>query len=221
MLVVPEEMPEAKFAAKYLPLNDAGGDFYSVVGLGNNLYGYFMGDVSGHDISTSYITAALNALLTQNCTNLNTPSEAMIMINKVLCQTLQSHKFLAATYLQINRVSNKAVLINMGNPPVVCISRTREPKVIMGKGIPLGMFENSIFPQYEFEVEPGDRFILFSDGLLEYSGDVWSNSIYRLLKAATVVADMDVRQATEEFCNYFVANISAISDDIAILTLEV
>ncbi len=221
MLIMPEEMPEANFYAKYLPLDDAGGDFYSVVELANHMYGYFLGDVSGHDISTSYITAALNVLLRQNCTALNTPAEAMTMINQVLCQTLESYKFLAATYLQIDRVNKKATLINMGNPPMICIKANNECKLIISKGIALGMFENSIFSEYIFDIEDGDRFIMFSDGILEFSGDIWAANLDSLLDVAKKIARLDIKSATEALCDSFVTDPEKITDDIAILTMEV
>ena len=221
MLVRPEDIPGANFYARYIPLSDAGGDFYSVIELNADQYGYFLGDVSGHDISTSYITAALNALLLQNCTALNTSAEAMSMINKVLCQTLESHKFLAATYLHLNRVAMKATLINMGNPPLLYIDNKGESRIIISKGSVLGIFEDALFSEYEFEVSKGDKIIMFSDGILESSGDVWSAYMDDLIQAAKAMRGGDLKGSVGKLCDYFVSEGTEITDDIAILALEV
>ena len=221
MLVQSEDIPGADFCAKYIPLSDAGGDFYSVLELGEEEYGYFLGDVSGHDISTSYITAALNALLLQNCTALNTPAEAMLLINKVLCQTLESHKFLAATYLHLNRRRMTATLINMGNPPLLYISKQGEGRIIISKGSVLGIFEDSLFSEYEFEVKKGDKIIMFSDGILESSGSVWSAYMEDLLKVAAELRGVDLKSSVDRFYTYFVPDKTQTTDDIVILALEV
>ncbi len=221
MLITPEEMPEAKFVARYQPFDDAGGDFYAVVALAEHLHGYFLGDVSGHDLSTSYITAALNALLKQNCTALNTPSEAMSMINRVLCQTLAPHKFLAASYLQINRATKRASFINMGNTPVVHINNKGESHIFVSKGAVLGMFEEVLFSEYEFPIEEGDRFVLFSDGILECAGTVWSANMDPLLEVGERITDISLDALPETFYNYFITDTTKIADDIAILALEV
>ena len=198
------------------------GDYYSVVKLSNSKYGYFLGDVSGHDLSTSYITAALNALLNQNCTVLNTPAEAMSMINKVLFKTLESHKFLAGTYMQIDRSENKASFINMGNPPLIAVNNNKESRIIAGKGMLLGMFEDSIFSEYIFDITKGERFIMFSDGIMENDGTVWGGNIGRLFDVAKHIAGLDeLSEMVEQLCREFVPSSEMISDDIAILGLEV
>ncbi|MBL0701329.1 MAG: response regulator, partial [Desulfosarcina sp.] len=61
MLVSPAEIPEANFAVWYNSLQEAGGDIYDVFRISKDICGYFVGDVSGHDIATSYITASVKA----------------------------------------------------------------------------------------------------------------------------------------------------------------
>src|SRR5580698_9731923 len=56
ILVHPENCPEASFAVFYKPLEGAGGDFYDVVQLDRDVYGYFVADVSGHGVSAAFLT---------------------------------------------------------------------------------------------------------------------------------------------------------------------
>lgn len=221
MLVQPEDLPEAKFSVIYRPLNEAGGDFYSVVRISEHVYGYFVGDVSGHDLSTSYITAAINVLLKQNCSPLYTPSESMRQINTILRQTLDQRKFLAATYLQIDRQNHLATLINMGNPPLLCLPVDGEPFIRTVRGAPLGMFAQSFYDSFQFEVNDGDRFFLYSDGILETEGKVWAAEMWRLIFAGDAMRQASLTVALDRLIGYFVKDNSVVKDDVVVLGTEV
>ena len=55
--------PAASFAAFYEPLQGAGGDFYDVVTVDDDVFGYFVADVSGHGVSAAFRTSGIKALL--------------------------------------------------------------------------------------------------------------------------------------------------------------
>lgn len=222
MLITPDRIPAANFSAKYIPLEEAGGDFYAVNTVGEKIHGYFLGDISGHDISTSYLTAALNALLRQNCTALNSPMEAMQIINNVLYGIFEGEgRFLAASYLAINRANYTASFINMGNPPLLAVSPDRPPRMIFSRGMPLGIFEKTTFQVFQFPVSPGERFYLITDGLLELGDSVWTNSIDRLLDIAEEIKDCSLNESVENLCKTLVPDFDNIYDDIACIATEV
>jgi sigma-B regulation protein RsbU (phosphoserine phosphatase) len=127
MLPQPDDFPAACFGVYYKALEEAGGDFYDILNISDNITGYFVADSSGHDIETSYMTASVKALLAQNCTPVYSPSESMKMINDVLVEILPSGKYLTACYMHINRSTMKATIINAGHPPVVCLPLDGDP----------------------------------------------------------------------------------------------
>ncbi len=53
ILVRPDEIPEARFAVYYLPMQEAGGDFYDVFSVSKEIFGYLVADISGHDFFAS------------------------------------------------------------------------------------------------------------------------------------------------------------------------
>ncbi len=221
MLIRPTDMPDAKFAVQYQALHEAGGDFYSASRISEQVYGYFVGDVSGHDISTSYLTAAINVLLKQNCSPLYTPAESMRIINSVLRQSLDRHKFLAATYLQVDRQNREAVAINMGNPPLLFVPADGNDRFITARGAPLGMFPNSFYDSCVIPCAPGDRFYLFSDGMLEAQGRVWSVEMWRLPLAARGLQKLSLEDSIVRLREYFTGIGGALNDDLVILATEV
>jgi len=223
LLVEPAELPEANFRVFYSSLHEAGGDFYDVIQVTDNTYGYFLADVSGHDIATGFITASVKALLRQNCSPIYTPSESMRIINRVLLDVLPPDKYLTASYLTLNRKTSKIVLVNMGHPPVLYIPVDDEPQMILAKSDILGGFTDVLFSEYEFKVKPGDRVFMYSDGLIEasQSKSVWSKNIDGLLEIAPEIRSLPLEKTVTRINEHYFGNSRTPEDDIVIMALEV
>ena len=130
LLTKPEQYPDANFGVYYLALQEAGGDFYEVLPISDDIHCYFVADFSGHDIKTSYLTSSVKALLKQNTSLIYKPSESVKMLNDVLMEILPSGKYLTACYARLNRKNNKMDIINAGHPPVCYIPIDGEPRLI-------------------------------------------------------------------------------------------
>jgi len=96
MLTTPESQPDALFGVCFLSLQEAGGDFYEVLSISKDIFGFFVADFSGHDIKTGYLTSSVKALLKQNSTPIYQPGESIQMINDVLVEILPEDKYLTA-----------------------------------------------------------------------------------------------------------------------------
>jgi len=225
MLVKSSNIPNAQFATFYLPLNASGGDFYNVLKLTDDSYGYFIADVSGHDIATSFITPSVNALMKQNCSAIYAPNESMEMINNILLEVLPSGKYLTACYLTINRKINKAVIVNMGHPPIIYIPYGKTPILLEYDGDILGAFEDVSYNAHSMEISPKDRFYLYTDGLIERgdSSEVWSANLEKLLN---ILKDMNVQEMSLEESIKDIKKVAFLDgtepdDDIILLGVEV
>ena len=117
ILVHPENCPEASFAVFYKPLEGAGGDFYDVVELDRDVYGYFVADVSGHGVSAAFLTSAIKALLRQYSGPLFSPEDTMRGIDTVMRQMLGEEQYLTACYASLNRRTGRLAVVSAGHPP--------------------------------------------------------------------------------------------------------
>ena len=106
----PERMPDAKFHLYYEPLQEAGGDFCHVSTVGQSLHDYIVGDVCGHHVGTAMTTAALQALLQQNCSALYSPVEILNNINRVACSMFANGQYATAVYARVNRQTRRLTL---------------------------------------------------------------------------------------------------------------
>lgn len=220
LLVQPRDIPEAKFSKFYLALEEAGGDFYDVFRISDNTYGYFLGDVSGHDIATSFVTASVKALLKQNCLQIYDPCESMRMVNEVLCDILPEGKYLTATYMNLDRKNNIAKVVCMGHPPIIHQPLGGEPYAIQGEGDILGMFKEVLYTEVVVNVQPGDRFFLYSDGLIE-TDSIWSANIGSLIKVISSLVNVDISDVAEKIKNIIFFGDKKPDDDVVIVAVEV
>jgi len=170
ILVSPEDVPEAHFAIRYVPILEAGGDFYDVFPWTEAIMGYFVADISGHDLGASFVTSSLKALLRQNSGPLFSPVETFKNMNSVLTTLLQGGKHLTAALLCLNRARRRLTLVCGGHPPPVLVGADGEPVVLASEGDILGVFPTVQFGVLTRTVSPGDRIYLYTDGLVERFG---------------------------------------------------
>ncbi|MBF0102246.1 MAG: fused response regulator/phosphatase, partial [Desulfobacterales bacterium] len=223
MLITPDLEPNARFGVYYKALQEAGGDFYDILAISEDIFGYFVADFSGHDISTSYMTASLKALLKQNCSPIYQPIESVKMINDVLVEILPDGKYLTACYARLNRKSKQMTLINAGHPPVVYAPSNDTPVLLKLDGDILGIFKDVLFGQQTLSVSPGDRFYLYSDGLIESSVKkiVWTEGTNALVDACGKAKDVSIIDAPKKIMEVLGKQHDEVEDDIVVLGIEV
>ncbi len=223
MLVTPQQIPDAKFGIYYLALQEAGGDFYDVLDITDDIFGYFVGDFAGHDIETSYLTSSVKALLKQNCTPMYQPLESIKLINDVLVDVLPVGKYLTSCYARLNRRNKQMTIINCGHPPAVYVPKDGDARLIQMDGDILGMFKDVVFGKETVRVLPGDRFFLYSDGMVESPDKkiIWSEGLQIMLEACVEVRDVPIERAPESIVKSIFGDNTKFEDDIVLLGVEV
>jgi sigma-B regulation protein RsbU (phosphoserine phosphatase) len=167
ILVSPDDCPEANFAIYYKPLEEAGGDFYDVVPLGPGIFAYFVADISGHGVSAAFLTSAVKALLRQYAGPLFSPEDTMRGVDSVMGQMLGDEQYLTACYARLNRQSRSLTVVSAGHPPLILVNRDGVPQTVELDSDPLGVFGAVTLHRRDLRVAVGDRFFLYSDGLIE------------------------------------------------------
>ncbi len=224
ILVESRDLPEAKFAVKYKPILEAGGDFYDVFETGNGIYEYFLADISGHDIGASFATSALKALVRNNSSQLYTVSEITNTINKILCTIFKSGQHITAAYLRIDRNRLIVSYINAAHLPVFYIPREGKIKQLASNNGIIGAFKDTLFMSDKMEIKEGDRFVLFSDGLVEsFANNKMSRTegIEKLLEIINEHREQNLDNLVSIIMNEMFLNDRKVEDDIVVLVTEV
>lgn len=167
ILVKPEDCPKANFAVCYIPLEGASGDFYDVVEIDHDVHGYFVADVSGHGVSAAFLTSAIKALLRQYSGPLFSPEDTMRGVDRVMRQMLGEEQYLTACFALLNRRTRKLSVVSAGHPPMVIVRASGKVELVEMKSDPLGIFSSLVLQRQDLRLGLGDRFYLYSDGLIE------------------------------------------------------
>lgn len=222
ILVRPENLPEASFAVFYEPLDGASGDFYDVVKIDSDVFGYFVADVSGHGVSAAFLTSAIKALLCEYAGPMFSPEDTMRGVDAVMRQILGEEQYLTACYARLNRRSGKLSIVSAGHPPVIVVSAAGTSQTLEMDSDPLGIFSTLVIQRKDLAVSPGDRFFLYTDGFIESSPGAARREGLDLLVGACIRRRANpLSQAVSAIAADMLPGARCLKDDLLLLAVEV
>lgn len=164
----PQDIPDARFQVSFMQVLKAGGDFYDVIPVAENVIDYVVADASGHDLGASFWTAALKTLLSEYCNAVNSPREVLHQVNSALLRILPQGVFFTIIYARLNRSTGQLSLVNAAHPPAILLPGDGSDAVVVWEeGDVVGAYHDAVFDCRELTVAHGDRLFLYSDGLIE------------------------------------------------------
>ena len=163
------EIEKLQVAARYVPMASVAGDFYDFAKVDERHLGILVADVSGHGVPASLISSMVKIAFASNTTHAANPAEVLDGINKVLCGKLESD-FVTAGYLFFDIEEKNMIYAGAGHMPLL-LWRAAEKKIyeFREKGTVLGQFEDIQFKNIPIPLQPDDRIILYTDGIVETS----------------------------------------------------
>jgi phosphoserine phosphatase RsbU/P len=224
MLADPADLPEACFAVQYLPILEAGGDFYDVFLATPDTFYYFVADISGHDLGASMATSSLKALIRQNSGPLFTPEETLKNVNDVLGHVLTDGRYLTAQLCRISRRVSEITLITAGHPPAVFVPMGHPAEFIRAQGDVLGAFNKVSISPVKRRVARGDRLFMYTDGLTEgaVKGNKTTQEVeQQLLALCGRTMDMPLSEAVKAVTQGLLPEENAQQDDVLLLGIEI
>jgi len=159
--------PRLEVHAVNVPSRAVSGDFYDVVPVGDALL-LAVGDVEGKGIPAALLTGMLQASLR---TQMAEESMAVIVrnINRLVCRRSGTLQQFATFFLARVDVEGRLTYCNAGHNPPLLLRADREPTVLERGGIMLGVMEQATFEEEAVALHPGDRLLLYTDGISERS----------------------------------------------------
>jgi len=221
ILVKPDDCPGACFSVYYKPLEGAGGDFYDVISADGEVFGYFVADVSGHGVSAAFLTSAIKALLRQYSGPMFSPEDTMRGIDSVMRQMLGEEQYLTASYAHLNRRAGRLSVVSAGHPPLILVSRSGKAQMLEMDSDPLGLFSSVVLQRKGLRVARGDRFFLYSDGLIESPpGTSRRVGLERLVEACVLHRAVPLAEAPGAIVSQLLPDPGIVEDDLLLLAVE-
>jgi len=161
------KLPGLDIAARFLPMTSVAGDFYDFIQIDDTHLGMLIADVSGHGLPSALIASMLQVALTAQVGHASEPAKVLSGLNRALCGKF-TENFVTAVYVYVDLEKNLMRYAGAGHPPVLqWRNATGKTAKILENGLILGMFEEAAYEALELTLEPGDRHILYTDGILE------------------------------------------------------
>ena len=171
--LLPQTLPEVKgygFSAHYQPSTECSGDFYDVIPLADGRVGLAIGDVSGHGAPAMVAMALCHVLLHMEAPRTADPAELLFHINNKMFEFLPTGQYATLFYAVLEPESGRLVYSSAGhNPPLLIDLDRREASYLPGcEGFPIKLVgPNMQYDNNEIILTPGQRLLLYTDGLIE------------------------------------------------------
>ncbi len=157
-----------RIAARNLAARVVAGDFYDVFPLAEGALGLVVADVAGKGMAAALIMASVKATLPFLAAE-RTPEVALRELNRRLSSELSPREFVALAYARFDPATGALSLANAGLPDPYRISNESPPRplAVPGPRLPLGARREVEYRSLDLVLAPGDRLLLFTDGLPE------------------------------------------------------
>jgi phosphoserine phosphatase RsbU/P len=156
-------------SAFYHPHSDVGGDYYDIIQLNDNEFGFCIADVSGKGISAALIMSNFQAGLRALFTSEISLSSLISKLNKTVMTNTNGEKFITMFIGIYNTFSRELYYINAGhNPPILYDQASNSIKYLKEGCVGLGMFsEIPVISEGIENIHAHSKLICYTDGLVE------------------------------------------------------
>jgi PAS domain S-box-containing protein len=170
--LIQKEFPETdklQIECRYLPLEQIGGDFYSVIPF-EGFTGVFVCDITGHGVASALFLSLMKYFTENVAGELWTdPSEYLSLINREYFRGNSMFYFFSAIAGAIVYDNLSSTLefrfANGGHPHPVVLKKNGAAFFPGGNDAVIGLFEEQKFEEYSVCIESGDMLFLYTDGI--------------------------------------------------------
>ena len=169
--LLPKEIPQLpgfEVAGIWRPARAVSGDYYDVFKLGGHKLGICVADVVGKGVSAALLMANVQAAVHAFASESESASWLCGKVNTLLHENIATGKFVTFFYGVLDGNARTLQYCNAGNPYPVLVSHGLTTMLKEG-GAVLGVFPSWTYEDSTIELWPGDRLLLFTDGITEAS----------------------------------------------------
>ena len=190
----PPEFPPFDIASRYVPSFELGGDFYDFFDLEGHL-GVVVGDAVGKGVAASLLMASVRASLRAYAQDLYDLEDVLARVNASMFRDTTDSEFATLWYGVLNPQTRRLTYANAGHEPAL-LMRGDEVSHLASGGMIIGVMPDQTYDKGVVDLEPGDRLLLFTDGLpdaMNFDGDRFGRT--RLIEAFQHTRDMNPTDA--------------------------
>lgn len=222
------EMPGYEVHAFYKACDEVGGDYYDVFQLDPDHIGILVADVSGHGISGAMVMVMVRSAIRTWAASTTSPKELFQKVNPLVARDILPGMFVTMYYAVLDTNTKTLTCSCAGhNPAALWRAKTKKAEFTKKGGMPLGIIAGAAFgatlKEEVFQLEKGDRLIVYTDAMVEtMSPDYEEFGEERFMKAVTKLAFQPSNVFIQQLVHAVVSFQSTAPqhDDITVVTLR-
>jgi sigma-B regulation protein RsbU (phosphoserine phosphatase) len=156
-----------RIATAMRPANTVGGDYFDVIELGEGRLAVAVGDVAGKGMPAALLMALLQGSLRTLVSAGLRGSELMAKLNAHLCANIPSNRLVTLLYAELDPATGHLRYVNAGHNPPFLLQAGHPPARLAATAMALGITTDTEFSAMTLELDPGDRLVLYTDGITE------------------------------------------------------
>ena len=129
------------------------------------MLGFALGDVAGKGPPAALLSALVQGIIAAQTTSSDGPSATLARVNKAMIRRAVAARYATMFYAELH-ADGRLVYGNAGHNPPIVVGPGGVRRLEAG-GPPVGLFEDLTYDSGEVQLLPGDRVIVFSDGVSE------------------------------------------------------
>jgi serine phosphatase RsbU (regulator of sigma subunit) len=173
MSMLPATCPEVEgyqIAASSTPAQEVGGDFFDFFKIGENKIGFIVGDVTGKSVTGALVMSASRSVFRMLSEEELSVGEIMTRANRRIKQDIKSGMFVALLYAVLDAENGSVGLCSAGQTqPLLMAAKTDAATLVetVGDTFPLGILDDVNYEETQLQIEPGDKVVFYTDGIVE------------------------------------------------------
>lgn len=225
--LLPQKIPTVKgyeLAAVAMPSRFVGGDYYDLLELEGDRVLLAIADVTGKGVPASLLMANLQASLHVMLPMDLSIEEAVIHINRVICDNTDADKFITFFVAILDRATGKMDYVNAGHNPPTIVRSDGTLEMLETGGLLLGVMKGLGYEKGVVELNPGDVFAMFTDGVTEAmskEGEEYGEERLEplLVQNRDATAD-EILDVIRSDISRFTSGVATLSDDLTMVVLK-
>jgi serine phosphatase RsbU (regulator of sigma subunit) len=153
-------------AASSIPSLEVGGDYVDIRHIHENDWAAVMVDVSGKGVGAAILASLLQGMFLASPYSRLSIEEMTARVNRYLNERTGGEQYATAFYCTLAR-DGVMRWVNAGHPPPLVVRCPGRIETLPASGMPLGMLEESLYTVEETRLTPGDKIVIYTDGLNE------------------------------------------------------
>src|SRR6267154_862053 len=164
-------LPGWQIATCYHPVIQVGGDIYGWLRMKDGRVLFWIADGTGHGAAAALLTTLAKLLFHHGSMDHDSPASLMEGVDNDFRSTFGARSFMTAMCVTLDPATGQAQVVGAGHPPLLVARHGGTTESIASVAPPLGMIKRSAFTETVIDLEAGDAFLLYTDGLLRWTKD--------------------------------------------------